>query len=264
MLDGGAPEVPAFTRTDKASAATTRGVPPPRAKGGRWLAPAFQWRSGEVGPKRLLKGAVRLSILRTLSLSVRHRGLCYIFRGTRLELERGYKISIAPGSHLLVGAQRGASAPSSLHLGRDARLCIHGTVVLMRGTRIEVMDGAYLEIGPDSYLNNNSTIVCRDRIVIGSGCVISWNVNILDGNGHELVIDSDPRPWSKPIAIGDRVWIGTGVIVLPGVTIGSGAVVAAGSVVTSDVPAGSLIGGNPARVIRKQVSWARHNTQASR
>jgi maltose O-acetyltransferase len=51
------------------------------------------------------------------------------------------------------------------------------------------------------------------------------------------------------------VWIGTGAIILPGVTIGDGAVVGAGSVVTSDVKSGTVVAGNPARVIAEDVSW---------
>ena len=116
-------------------------------------------------------------------------------------------------------------------------------------------EGAHLEIGSNSCVNPNSTITCTEHISIGSDCAISWNTNILDGNGHDLIVDGASRPKSRPISIGDDVWIGTGVIVLPGVRIGNGAVVAAGSVVRSDVPDGALVAGNPARVIRDAVSW---------
>jgi maltose O-acetyltransferase len=58
-------------------------------------------------------------------------------------------------------------------------------------------------------------------------------------------------PESRPVLIGDDVWIGTRALILPGVTIGSGAVVGAGSVVTGDIPERCLAVGNPARVIKK-------------
>jgi acetyltransferase-like isoleucine patch superfamily enzyme len=54
----------------------------------------------------------------------------------------------------------------------------------------------------------------------------------------------------KPVKIGNGVWIGANVTILPGVTVGENAVIAAGAVVTKDVPANSIVGGNPARVIR--------------
>ena len=57
--------------------------------------------------------------------------------------------------------------------------------------------------------------------------------------------------YGRPITIGDHVWLGGGVIVCPGVTIGDGAVAAAGAVITRDVPPYTLVGGNPARVIRE-------------
>ena len=58
---------------------------------------------------------------------------------------------------------------------------------------------------------------------------------------------------TKPITIKDNVWVATGAIVLPGVTIGEGAVVAAGSVVTKDVEPWTVVGGNPAKFIKKRV-----------
>jgi acetyltransferase-like isoleucine patch superfamily enzyme len=105
-------------------------------------------------------------------------------------------------------------------------------------------------------INPNSTLTCIDHISIGPHCVIARNVNILDFNGHDLTMDGVPRSKSKPVHIGGNVWIGTGVTVLPGVTISSGVVVAAASVVTSDVPGGPLVAGNPARVLSKDVSWS--------
>jgi len=67
---------------------------------------------------------------------------------------------------------------------------------------------------------------------------------------HQLTA-RDQMPESRPVLIGDGVWIGTRAVILPGVTIGRGAVVGAGSVVTSDIAERSLAVGNPARVIRK-------------
>jgi acetyltransferase-like isoleucine patch superfamily enzyme len=93
-----------------------------------------------------------------------------------------------------------------------------------------------------------------DKITIGSNCIISWNANIIDGNAHELIVRGVPKPRTRPVHIGDDVWIGTGATVV-GVTIGAGSVLAAGSVVTSEVPAKALAGGNPARVIREDVTW---------
>ena len=71
---------------------------------------------------------------------------------------------------------------------------------------------------------------------------------VLDDNGQ-------PKPISKPIHIGNKVWICAKATILKGVTIGDGAIVAAGAVVTKDVPAYSLVAGNPTRVIKENVVW---------
>jgi acetyltransferase-like isoleucine patch superfamily enzyme len=203
----------------------------------------------------LVSAALRVSVCRTLYHSARHGGWCIVLRGTRLKLRRGAQISIPRGSRLILGTRHVAATPCSVYLRQNARLSVRGSVEIVRGTRILVSDGGHLEIGPESYINYDSTVSCFDHITIGSKCAISWNTNILDANTHELIVAGVPRPRSRPVVIGDHVWIGTGVTILSGVTIGDGAVVAAGSVVTSDVPGRVLVAGNPARVVREDVSW---------
>jgi tetrahydrodipicolinate N-acetyltransferase len=203
----------------------------------------------------VIRVVAHVSIVRTLFLTARHRGWCVVSRGTRLKVGPGSRIHIPSGSFLFMGFAHFTPMPCSVHLGQGARLSVEGTVQIHRGTRVFVHDGGHLEIGTRSYINDCSTVTCFEHIKIGSGCSISWNTNILDTNAHELAVQGIPRPRSQRITIGHHVWIGTGATVLPGVTIGDGAVVAAGSVVTSEVPSGALVAGNPARIIREDASW---------
>jgi acetyltransferase-like isoleucine patch superfamily enzyme len=202
-----------------------------------------------------LKCLVRVSALRTLYYSARFRGWCIVLRGTRMHLSRRSRIHLAPGSRLVLGTHHAGPSPSSVSLDKGARLYVQGKVDLARGARLLLGPGARLEIGSGTYLNPYTTITCLNRITIGSKCAISWNTNILDGNGHNLVVEGMPKPRLESVSIGDNVWIGTGVIVLGGVRISDGAVVAAGAVVCSDVPERTLVGGNPARIIREAVAW---------
>lgn len=99
-------------------------------------------------------------------------------------------------------------------------------------------------------INATTTITIGDNTIIGSGCLIT------DTDSHPILAAERNLPdWpnytkSKPIVIGKNVFIGARSIVLKGVTIGDGAVVGAGSVVTKDVPAYTIVAGNPAKVIK--------------
>jgi acetyltransferase-like isoleucine patch superfamily enzyme len=134
-------------------------------------------------------------------------------------------------------------------------MVVSGTVQIMRGARITVYDGGRLSFGSRTFVNDYATITCFRELHIGSACAIAWNANILDTNVHEISIEGVPQSRSSPVHIGDHVWVGTGVTILSGTTIGNGAVIAAGSVVTSDVSASSLVAGNPAKLVRKEVTW---------
>jgi acetyltransferase-like isoleucine patch superfamily enzyme len=116
------------------------------------------------------------------------------------------------------------------------------------------MDEAHLEIGGESTIHFNATITCFSHISLAPFTGISWNTNILDGSLHELVVDGVPRPRFRPLTIGRKAWIGSGATIM-GASIGAEAVVGAGSVVVHDVPDNVAVAGNPARMIRKNVSW---------
>ena len=166
----------------------------------------------------------------------RKYGLDPIVRG--IALRRGFT---KKGAVLWAG---GRPKPSIQNRGRlEAETC-----TLWSGVRLEVGTGATLSIGKGTYLNRNTVVVCHDRISIGRDCKISYQVIIMDTDEH-LVPGSESL--TRPVVIGDDVWLGARCIVLKGVTIGSGAVVGAGSVVTRDVPERTIAAGNPARVIRR-------------
>lgn len=150
-------------------------------------------------------------------------------------------------AHLLV------SPSTRWKLDEGSRFEVRGTVALHDHCSIDVGERAALLIGDGTYLNHNSSIVCVERISIGQGCAISWDVTLLDGDFHSI----DGKPSSSPIEIGDDVWIGCGAMILKGTSIGSGSVVAAGAVCSGKYPSNSLIGGVPAKVIRRNISWAR-------
>lgn len=115
--------------------------------------------------------------------------------------------------------------------------------------------GCNVYIGENFFANFNLTILDEGEVRIGDNVFIGPNVSMYTAC-HPLNPEERNTgvEWAEPITIGDNVWIGGSVTILPGVTIGNNAVIGAGSVVSKDIPAGSLAVGNPCRVIRK-IDW---------
>nr|WP_301952487.1 MULTISPECIES: DapH/DapD/GlmU-related protein [unclassified Rathayibacter] len=128
---------------------------------------------------------------------------------------------------------------------------------MVLGDRSYIAAGAYLtgdvEVGADCSLNPYTVV--RGDVVLGSAVRIGAHTSIL-GFNHSMEPGTEVfrQPLtSRGVRIGDDVWIGSHVVVLDGVTVGDHAVLAAGAVVTKDVPAGAIVGGNPARRLRWRV-----------
>lgn len=138
-----------------------------------------------------------------------------------------------------------------------------GTAVY-RNTRFDVGPEGQIEIGQFAMIND-AAFICDSLIRIGAYSLISWNVIILDN--YRIARDATKRrvqlqqfltegEWGSaeqipiPIEIGQNVWLGHDVVVMPGASIGEGSVIGARSTVTTPIPPYSVAVGNPARVIR--------------
>lgn len=114
--------------------------------------------------------------------------------------------------------------------------------------------GCNIHVGDNFFANFNLTILDEAKVKIGDNVLIGPNVSIYTAC-HPLEAESRDTfvEWAEPVTIGNSVWIGGNVTIVPGVTIGDRSVIAAGSTVTRDVPADTVVGGCPARVIKQIV-----------
>ncbi len=146
------------------------------------------------------------------------------------------------------------SGPIRVYLGDD--VCLSGKLTFS-GARI--FPDPELRIGDRTFIAHESRFTVAKSIIIGNDVLIASGCWILDYSGHPLDpelrlagVQVDPGD-VRPVRIEDKVWLGSGVIVLPGVTIGEGAVIGAATVVTKDVPPGAICVGNPGRVLSRTV-----------
>lgn len=148
--------------------------------------------------------------------------------------------------------------PIRIYLGDDVRLSGQSS---LGGGRI--FSDPELRIGNRSFIGHGCTFVAAKSITIGEDVLIASGCTVYDYSMHPLDPDKriagmqvDPED-VRPVRIGNKVWLGRGVTVLPGVTIGEAAVVGAAAVVTKDVPPGRICVGNPGRLLDRTVYEAK-------
>lgn len=155
-----------------------------------------------------------------------------------------------------------ARAAGSIRLGNHVRLLAHwrsNRVGLSGPVLLQTWSGGRITIGDHS---GASAVVISSRsgIAIGRHCNLGGNVRIFDHDFHAIEAETRRGPRgcedcaTKPVTIGDDVFIGADSLILKGVTIGDRAVIGAGSVVTRDVPADTIAAGNPATVVKSLIS----------
>ena len=141
-----------------------------------------------------------------------------------------------------------------VHVAGRPRVELGDRCRLGRDVFFETVGEGAVIVGEQVRINAGCFLVSYARITIGRNCLIGEYASLRDADhgidGPGAIREQAHR--SAPIVIEDDVWIGRGAAILRGVRIGAGAVVGANSVVTHDVPAGTVVAGCPARVIRKR------------
>ena len=175
-------------------------------------------------------------------------GLAAIENGVRLrfanQIRLGKNVYLDQGVYL-------HACPAGITIGDDS-FVMHGSILHVYNFRD--LPHAFIRIGRGSLIGEYNVLRGQGGITVGDCVYTAPNVQLLAVN-H--VYDDPALPiveqgiTAQGIAVADNVWIGAGAIITDGVTIGNGAVVAAGAVVTKDVPAHTVVGGVPARVLRE-------------
>ncbi|WP_318385985.1 acyltransferase [Enterobacter sp.] len=138
--------------------------------------------------------------------------------------------------------------------------CLNGTLtfsgrfISRRFLTINVMSGE-LVVGKDVFFNQNVSINCQNNIIIGNNSIFGESVKLYDHN-HRFNLQGNIKDQgfiSKPIVIGDNVWIGSNSVILSGVEIGNNSVISAGSIVRCSIPADSIYkDGNVIKILRRE------------
>ncbi len=112
--------------------------------------------------------------------------------------------------------------------------------------------GKQISIGKCFFANFNFTILDEAPVTIGDECFVGPNVSIYTACHSTDPVERNTRQeWAKPVTIGNNVWIGGSVTILPGVSIGDNVSIGAGSVVVNDIPSNTIAVGNPCKVIKQ-------------
>ncbi len=152
---------------------------------------------------------------------------------------------------------------SQIRQKKKCRVTI-GCHSMISGNIIFEYEGASVQVGDKTFIGGSS-LICSKKITIGNDVLIAWGCTIVDHDSHSTSFSlrkndvsewmAERKDWThveqEEVVICDKSWIGFNSIILKGVVVGEGAIVGAGSVVTKNVPPWTVVGGNPAKIIRK-------------
>jgi acetyltransferase-like isoleucine patch superfamily enzyme len=204
------------------------------------------------------KSLLITSIIKTIGINLRNgyflKFRIFIYPKTKIGIHKSGRFFISDKGFLSFGKKWPLTGYvfSTIKIDKGGTLKVNGYFSFFTGAFVVVNKNAELKIG-SGYANNGVEINCFNSISIGNDVVISKGVIIRDSDNHEIL--ESKKSISAPILIGNHVWIGLNAVILKGVTIGNGAVIAAGAVVTSNVPANSIYGGVPAKLIKSDINW---------
>lgn len=124
-----------------------------------------------------------------------------------------------------------------------------------------IRSSGYLEFGDHFSANVNCFISCSKKVVFGSRCMLGWEVNVRDSDGHTVYIDGKAKESQREVIIGNHVWLCSTANVLKGSCLGDNSIAAYGCLLTRSFPeAGLLVGGAPAVILQRKINWGPFQT----
>ena len=197
--------------------------------------------------------AVKMLYYNCLRRNVKRKGGSFvIFRGSYLQIDKTAGVNL--NASLVMAGRRIICSPNVTKLQMDkwTSLTVNGKFLMNENSNIWITHSGRLILN-GGFINENATITCAKKIIIGKNAHIAREAVIRDYDGH--YIEDVSYRTSKPVSIGDNVWVGYRAMILKGVSVGDNSIIAANSVVTKDVPPNSIVAGNPAKVIRSGINW---------
>lgn len=174
------------------------------------------------------------------------------YRKSKLILSKNCRVNVRGQLKLNANCIKPNGRCTILRMDENSQLNVKGDFDVYYGGDIICFKNSTLTLG-SGFCNSNIKIRCSSNIKIGNHVAIAHDVTIMDSDAHKIIEEGYLS--SKPVIIGDYVWIGSRVMILKGVKIGNGAVIAAGAVVTRDIPPKALAAGIPAKVIKNNIEW---------
>ena len=156
------------------------------------------------------------------------------------------------------GGSEGVAKTSSgiISFQKSTKVIFKGTAYFHEGVRLFLNGNAVAEFGDKFSANKNFTLFYDDKISFGNECMLGWNIEIIDGNGHEVITNGIKQEKNCKIDIGNHVWIGANTKICRTVNVEDNCIVAYGSTITGGkFSSNTLLGGYPAKIIRENINW---------
>lgn len=194
------------------------------------------------------------------SISKSYLGLCaYINANSVIDIDRKASIHYNDNGFLVLGTERssfrGWAGSTKLYIKDNSSMTLFGMNQIGSGSLVWLIGGGRLTIKGGGFTAGKNIIIAKESVEIGERCQIAWGATISDHDFHKTYTNGIQNIETSPVKIGDDVWIGMNATILKGVTIGNKAIIGAGSIVTKDVPAGAMVAGSPAKIIKDNIEF---------
>lgn len=210
------------------------------------------WHHTQGRPKAVLQFIYLNLLCKKVKTDWWHDGIIYPTPYTVIELQKGSLLELH--GPVVIGSKklRKSKVETRLLLERNARMTVNDDCHFDYGSDVEVFTNAELSMDHCG-TNYNCTIICGKRIEMQGRVSLGRDVSIRDTNAHLIAVDG--YKILRPVIIEDHVWLCSGATICPGVKIKAGSIVGANSYVIQNVPAHTLVSGNPARVVQHNIAW---------